>query len=363
MASQRQNYINHIALVLDASTSMIGHSDNLVKVADGLIQHLAQKSQELDQETRVTVYTFSDDVQCVIYDKDVLRLPSISKIYRAEGNTALIAATMKAQEDLAQTAQLYGDHAFLTYVLTDGEENVSQYSTVFGGDGRRRNYHSYAYTRYTPTQLRDMLAEQLTTLDENWTVAVFVPNRLAVSTAKTYGFPADNIAVWDATRVDGVLEVGKKIIEATDTYMTNRTRGIRGSKTIFAMGADQLNRDAVKQAGLKPLARDRYQLVDVRDTDDIRPFVERITGREYVKGSAYYQLMKPEKIQPQKLICVRNRKSGRVYTGAQARELLGLPDHEVRVKPEANAEYQVFVQSTSVNRRLVPGTKLLVMLN
>lgn len=361
-----QNYITHIALVLDASVSMSRHRTNLIAVADGLVQHLARKSQADDHETRVTVYTFGDDYKCLIFDKDVMRLPSIKDLYRIDGNTALIAATMKSQDDLMQTAQMYGDHAFLTYVLTDGEENVSRYSKVFGGTGERVRY-SGTPARYTTDELTVKLSQRLKNLPDNWTVACLVPNESGVSYAKSYGFPADNIAIWDTTSRDGVLQVGKLITEATDTYMDNRTKGIRGSKTMFAMGADQLNKDAVKQAraagGLRELRKDQYDTILVKAVDDgaaIREFVERETGKPYITGTAHYELTKTEKVQKQKGILVRDKKSGRVYAGQHARDLLGLPDHEVRVKPEQNPKYRVYVQSTSVNRKLVAGTKIIL---
>jgi hypothetical protein len=361
---EKPNIINHIALVLDASVSMTNVARELVKVADAEIKHLARRSQELDQETRVTVYVFGDDVRCVIYDKDVLRLPSIERFYRVDGNTALIAATMKSQRDLGATAQLYGDHAFLTYVLTDGEENVSRFSTVFGGDGQRR-YHGTGQSKYTTEQLTQELSRELTDQPDNWTVACLVPNARGVHEAKKFGFPANNIAVWDATSGEGVAEVfGTTIRTATDTFMTNRARGVRGSKTLFTGGADVINTKNVRAStGFTPLGKDTYTLCQatVDLPDQIRPYVETVTGAQYTRGSAYYELTKPEKIQAQKKILVRNRKSGRVYSGDDSRKLLGLPDHEVRVKPEHNPEFQIFVQSTSVNRKLVPGAKLIIL--
>lgn len=356
------NLINHIAFVLDASTSMTHLTREVVEVADAEIKHLAEVTRENGQETRVTVYVFHDDVYCLIYDKDVLRLPSLRDLYRAQGNTALVAATMKATEDLAKTADTYGDHAYLVYVLTDGEENVSQWSRVFGGDGQRR-FGLGGPSQFTRSEVRDQLATRLGGLPENWSVAALVPNRVGVDYAADYGFPRENIAVWDATRGAGVQEAFSATMRSsTQTFMTNRTKGIRGSKTLFAGGVDQINREARAAAGLTALARDDYTLYDVHaDGVEIRPFVETATNAAYRAGSAFYQLMKPEKIQPQKDIMIRDRKSGRVYRGTRARDLLGLPNHEVRVKPEGNPQYTVFVQSTSVNRKLVAGTKLLVL--
>lgn len=335
-----QNYINHIAFVLDASASMGPVANQLIKVADAEIAHLARRSKELDQETRVSAYTFNHDVKCVIFDKDVLRLPSIKNFYQTGGMTALIDAALEASNDLSKTAQMHGDHAFLIYVLTDGEENAS----------------------CAPA---DKLSSLIKNFPDNWTVAFLVPNLYAKHEAKRLGLPADNIAVWDATTTHGVEEgFVTTIRNATESFMTGRSMGVRGSKTIFAAGADQINRANIKaKLGFTQLPRDSYRLIDVREISEIRPFIEREMNLPYVVGSAYYQLMKPEKIQPQKKICVRNRRSGRVYVGDNARQLLGLPDHEVRVKPEENAEFQVFVQSTSVNRKLMPNTKLLVLLN
>jgi hypothetical protein len=361
------NYINHVAFVIDASSSMHPHTQSVIKVVDAEIAHLARRSQELDQETRVTVYTFADEVECLIYDKDVLRLPSIKDMYRPGGNTALIAATWLSQEDLEKTAQLYGDHAFLTYVVTDGQENVSEYCPVFGGSPRYRDgdwTHTSRRGAQSTSGLVRSLAVKLSHQADNWTVACLVPNATARHEAKSFGFPAENVAVWDTQARDGV-EVAMSVVRAaTESFMTNRTMGVRGSKTLFAGGADVVNtRNINASLGFRPLDKATYDLLPVLDGEDveIRPFVVHATGQPYVAGSAYYELTKPEKIQPQKKILLRNRRSGRVYSGADARKLLNLPDHEVRVRPEDNAEFQIFVQSTSVNRKLVVGTKVLVL--
>jgi len=84
-----QNLINHVVFVLDASSSMRKIAADLVKVVDGQVARLARRSQQVDQETRVTIYTFADTAQWHVYEKDVLRLPSIKDLYKAIGNTAL----------------------------------------------------------------------------------------------------------------------------------------------------------------------------------------------------------------------------------------------------------------------------------
>ncbi|MEW2418015.1 vWA domain-containing protein [Streptomyces sp. NPDC046866] len=344
--SGTQNYINHVALVLDASSSMSHLSGKVVEVADQQIEYLARRSRELDQETRVTVYVFSNSVECVIYDKDVLRMPSLKQLYRTGGMTSLLAAALKSQRELAQTAQLYGDHSFLTFVLTDGQENASHRCP----DAPSRK----------PAELVQAVAGMIETQADNWTLAVLVPDQMGKREAMQYGFPKDNIAIWDATSTQGLQEAGEVIKQATEKFMVGRTKGIRGTRAMFSIGADAVNKDTIKAAGLKPVNSSDYQLIAVDRAAGIREWVLEC-GHTYRTGGAFYQLSKSEKIQARKQIAVLEKKTDRVYTGPEARALLGLPDTEVRVKPDHNDDFTIFVQSTSVNRKLVPNTRLLLM--
>lgn len=345
--SGRQNYINHVALVLDASSSMSHLSRKVIEVADQQIAYLARRSRELDQETRVTVYVFADTVECVIYDKDVLRMPSLEQLYRVGGMTALLAAALKSQRELAQTAQLYGDHSFLTFILTDGQENASHRCP----DSPARD----------PRELVEAVARMIETQEDNWTLAVLVPDQVGRREAMRCGFPRDNIAIWDATSTQGLEEAGQVIQQATEKFMVGRTRGIRGSRAVFSTGAEAVNKDTIKAVSLTPAEPSRYELIPVTRDAAIRDWVVEC-GHTYRTGGAFYQLSKSEKIQARKQIAVLEKKTDRVYTGPEARALLGLPDVEVRVKPDHNDDFTIFVQSTSVNRKLVPNTRLLLML-
>lgn len=331
----KQNYVNHIALVLDASGSMNRRAHDLIKVADDQIAYLARRSKELDQETRVTVYTFNSRAKCVIYDKDVLRLPSIASLYTASGQTGLIDATILSQNDLAMTPEKYGDHAFLTFVLTDGEENAS---------------------RALPGDLIRLLGSQ----PDHWTVAVLVPDMRGKMEAKKFGFPPDNIAIWDTTSDSGVAEAGETIRQATDAYMIARASGVRGTRTLFSTGTDAVNKQTVAALGLRPLDPSKFMLIPVPQDATIKDFVER-TGRPYITGQAFYQLSKSESIQANKDIAVVENRTAKVYLGREARQMIGLPDIQVRIRPNWNPDYTIYVQSTSINRKLMAGTKLLLL--
>lgn len=343
--SKAENIINHIVLVLDASDSMTHLKNEVIKVADNQIEYLARRSKELDQETRVTVYSFNTNykvvfgrydhapnIQCLIYDKDVLRVPSISEVYKTDGATPLIDATMLALDDLAMTPEKYGEHSFLVYVLTDGEENQS-------------------------TNRPSVLSEKIANLPDNWTLATFVPNQNGVFEAKKFGFPKDNIAVWDATSTAGVQEMGKQIRETTERFMQARSTGTRGIRNLFSL-ENPTNQDIAK-ANLQALHYGQFRLYDVDRKVRIDKFIEEMTGRAYKLGEGYYELSKPEIIQPQKQVAILNKQG--LFVGDDARNLLGLPDEHVRVKPNHNPDYTIFVQSTSNNRNLMPNTKLLIL--
>lgn len=334
------NIINHIGLVLDASASMRPHARKLVEVADNQIRHLAARSKELDQETRISVWTFSDasDIQCVVWDKDVLRLPGIGAYYRTGGMTAFMDAAAKSFKDMATTSQIYGDHSFLLYFLTDGEENASR--------------------QCTSAQLNRTIGA----LAYNWTVAALVPNITGVHEAKKFGFPAGNVQVWDATSTEGLERAGRSILDSTDRYMQARASGLRATTSLFDMSATTVNKATIQAAGLKPVPANSYLLVPVPADDRIDDFTRNM-GHPFVVGRGYYQLShRSVQVQAQKEIAVVEKASGKVYTGSAARQLINLPDMTVTVKATHNPDYDIFIQSTSINRKLLAGTRYLYLL-
>lgn len=328
----KQNYINHIVFVLDGSGSMRDLVTTVEKVFTNQIAYLAQRSTELDQETRVSIYIFDEKVECLIYDKDVMRLPKIQSY--ARGMTALLDATKLALDDLADTPQKYGDHAFLVYVLTDGQENAS---------------------RHTAANLK----KHIENLADNWTLAVLVPDQNGVHESKKFGFPANNISVWSTTS-KGVEEVGNNIRKATESFMNSRSQGVRGTRNLFELDTSNLTMTTVK-GHLQELKLDQYHLYPVQRDSAIKDLVEAWSQQSYRKGSAYYLLTKTEEIQGYKQLCVQHKTTGKVYSGVEARQMLGLPTYTVKVGPDTNADFDIFVQSTSTNRKLLAGTKVIVL--
>ncbi len=332
-----QNLINHISLVLDASGSMSTSRANLVKVFNNEIAYLKTRSVELNQETRVSVYTFRDrKVTCIVYDMDVMRMSSIEPHYHTGGQTNLIDANLKAIEDNKKLPELYGDHAFLMYCLTDGAENSSI---------------------NRPSDLLNAIAK----LPDNWTVVALVPDSHSIYEAKKFGFPANNISVWNVNGKDSLENVGKEFRSSMDTYFTNRSQGIRSTKNFFNIDIQKLNKAVINKNNLNYLDNSKF----FRGVNTAPKAVQSKdlvinNGFSYSNGVLFYELVKTETIQPVKEIIIKNRKSNHLYGGKEARNILGLPSTEVQVKSVNHPDYEIYIQSTAPNRNIIPNQKFLI---
>ena len=322
---------NHVSILLDVSFSMRTILPQVVKVFNAQIAGLRASSLAHEQETRVSVYKFSSAVDNLIFDVDVAR-PMLLEELKPEYNTRLLDALDRCLNDMQLLPQVYGDHAFMVYLLTDGEENESRIT------------NAAAMTR------------RLGSLPENYTIAAFAPDERARDLLIKYGIPEGNVELWQPDK-KGLLDVERKFGVTMENFYTSRASGIRGSSCVFS---------SLKVKDVKAVAKEvrGYKMLQYKGGVDgmaIKDYVITKLGR-YVIGSTYYELVKPEKIQPSKAIAVQNIKSGKVYVGTEARSLLGLPDDkEVRVKPVDNDKWTVFVQSKSVNRKIVNGQRLLVL--
>ena len=115
---------------------------------------------------------------------------------------------------------------------------------------------------------------------------------------------------------------------------------------------------------LVPVMPGRFQVMTVDENCDIRGFVTK-NGIEFKKGRGFYELSKAETVQQYKEVIMQDRETGEMFTGSQVREKLGLQPqtesggaHE-RLHAADAKEFRIFVQSTSVNRKLIAGTTFL----
>ena len=76
--------------------------------------------------------------------------------------------------------------------------------------------------------------------------------------------------------------------------------------------------------GLVPVDPTRFQMLHVDSNTDIKSFVEN-TGARFKKGMGFYELTKSETIQENKEVVLRDKVSGDMFTGKDARGLIGIP--------------------------------------
>lgn len=154
---------------------------------------------------------------------------------------------------------------------------------------------------------------------------------------------------------------GKEIIEGVfDDYVGHKTT----RKPSAASKGRHTDGTLVQKDGLVPIAPGRFQTIPVDSDCAIKQFVLD-NGLTFKTGRGFYELSKSEKVQQYKEVIIQNRETGEMYNGAQVREYLGLQPQIAaggvteRLNSKHANEFRVFVQSTSVNRKLIGGTVML----
>jgi len=119
-----------------------------------------------------------------------------------------------------------------------------------------------------------------------------------------------------------------------------------------------------ERPGLVPVPAGRFQVlwVDKKPNNKkqkISDFV-KAQGLSFKKGRGFYEFMKPELIQETKEVVLMDNETGDMFTGDEARKMIGLPyGQRARIKPTLLPGFTIFVKSTSWNRGLVGGTQFL----
>ena len=120
--------------------------------------------------------------------------------------------------------------------------------------------------------------------------------------------------------------------------------------------------DGVDESKLEPVHPSRFQVLGVDADCAIKAFVND-NGLDFRTGRGFYEFKKTVVIQPYKEIVLVNNETGSMFSGAQARIMVGLPEEgtggNVKLRPGALGGYTTYVQSTSHNRKLLAGTTFL----
>lgn len=336
---------NYIVIVRDHSGSMSSIRRAAARDYNDNIAALKEAASREQQDTIVSTvkcgdgnarYTNLVSREIVNSNVHVLREISERNYDTSGGSTPLFDSVGEAIAILeAAPDRNDPDVSFLVMVITDGDENSSR--------------------RWSGQSIGQRIRELQAT--DKWTFAFRVP-RGGARNLERLGIPAGNVLEWDQTE-RGFEVATQTTRSAISNYYSGRTKGLTASKAFYT----DLSGVSTKtvQAQLVDISKEVTLWNADKDGELIREFCERKTRKPFLKGAAFYQLTKTEKkVQDYKQIIIKDKSSGAFYSGQNARNLLGLPHYgEVKIIPGNHGKYDIFIQSTSVNRKLPTGTQVL----
>lgn len=322
-----KNPVKNYYLLVDKSPSIQQYG--LESAVRRAIDEQIASFKKAGPNTFVTISQFSTGFEP---GKQASAADTVAPSYIANGNGTAIRDALYHTMEQCNLQNQSVDYATFIIVITDGEENSSRTSQSVVA----KKIHDLIGTdRYTFVGIGPKGCESFFT---------------------NIGFPAGNILTWEqtvrgATTMSYTLDTANHVT-ATEVNLTQ----VRSSMNYFTPNLATLKTKTVK-AELTNRSKD-FKPWTVDKEVDIKTFVES-HNVSFVLGAGYYPLTKPEKVQKSKQIVLVKKGTKEVYAGAEARELLGLPDEDTKVMPGNHGDWDIYVQSTSHNRKLVRGTKLL----
>jgi hypothetical protein len=337
----------YVVFALDCSSSInfYGLTQPVINAYNDQLRVVRARA-EAGENVSVALVVFSDWADVKVFPTDPRQLPDLTSTqYRPYGNTALFDGIGKGVELLeSQPDARNEDTSFLLIGITDGEENQS--------------------SRFNAFSIKRLIEQRQNVANGRWTIAFNVPRGFKDKFVRTFGFPEGNVREWETT-AQGMRETSQVTDAGLNNYFAGRARGMKSVTTFYAtsdLSGVDANALKKKLVDLSP----NFKSLTVDKEQSIKEFVEDKTKRPYVIGSAYYCLTKPEKVQPAKAVLLMEKGKKAIWGGEEARRLVGLPTDgasHAKLTPGNHANYDVYIASTSVNRKLVRGTKVLVDLN
>jgi hypothetical protein len=334
----------HCAFCIDESGSVGAIIVSLVEAYNQTVTDIRTSVLDEGQEASMTALAFGDRVlkHRILYVGQQVQTvkPLSAEDFNPSGMTPLFDSVWRAIKKLEELDDGKPDTSFVVSVITDGEENQSIDPGV-------------------PTTVR--MIEKKTATDR-WTFTFLVPNGREDLFSTRFNIPRGNIQGWDTKTARGTKQAGIITSAAYGQFFKDKSsRGIgkkMSTKSFYSSTADLTVREA--RSSLSEITGQVEFIVPHIDCQ-IR---DAIIGhhKEWIKGAAFYALIKTEKkVQPYKMVALRVKTSGKVYSGQAARDMLGIGQATgtVRLVPGDHGKFDVFIQSTSVNRKIAAGTEVM----
>ncbi len=326
-----------VFIVADLSGSMQGRKEEtLRKMVSEFVGILANAEAAGDQSFEVTLVPFSNEVKTVgPWVASALSSVAVENLNTRTrpfgGGTALRDAIGIALERVSCRS----DVPALVSVFSDGEECSSSF--------------------YSAARLGALIEKSEKT--GNLTLTFAGPSS-ARGYLQSVGVPVGNFRAWDGGEKE-MIDVQRDTKSSVSSYVTLRSIGQTSTGRFYA-----------DTSNLAPPAI-RAMTKEVKPSE-IRKVTSRMAGRaiadfygsKFHQGDHYYELIKPEYVQDDKDLVVLIKSANEYRQGSRAvRALLGLPETgKVRVHPGPHSDkYQLFVQSSSLNRKVVEGQTMLTL--
>lgn len=308
------------------------------------IESIKKASIDNNQDTIVSVvecgYGSTNKVRSVVTNSNVQVLEPVTK-YIADGTgTPLLDSVGSLIEQFEATPDANNPEvSFLIMAITDGAENASRI--------------------WSAARLTQKIRELQNT--DRWSFIFRVPRGYSRYITKM-GISINNILEWDQTE-RGVQVASQRDSEAFTEYFKGRSAGMTSTAKFYTDLSSVTSKDI--EVSMEDISKE-VMIWPVGPKDDgvqIRDFVEeRLGANEHMlKGAGFYKLTKSEDlVQDYKKILIRDKTTQGVYFGPAARKMLGLPTHGgVKLVPGNHGNFDLYIQSTSVNRKLKKGTDLI----
>ena len=328
--------MNHFMICLDSSGSMRSIKRAAIEAFNKNVLAIIDGALKAGQKATVSLTTFGEgqgDVREKFFAADMSSLASLSEsTYLPSGMTPMLDAIGTSTERLKDLPD-NKETSYVVIVVTDGFENASKI--------------------YTQDTLRNLMCDSEKT--DRWTFAFLVPPGNKFELCNKLKISDGNVQEWEAT-ASGMQAAATSVNTAVSSYYTLRASGKTSTKGFFVTDMSKVTTKEVQQKLHN--VRSSVHVWPVLNQAVIKDFVQA-QGVQYEKGKAFYQLTKDEVVQGYKQIALVEKGKQAVYVGSDARNILGLPSTEVKVRPGNHNNWDIFVQSTSLNRKLVGGTNLL----
>ena len=336
---------SHVAFCIDESGSVARIIKPLVEAYNQTVTDIRSAVLDEGQEASMTALAFGDRVlkHRILYVGQQVQTvkPLSASDFNPSGLTPLFDSVYRAIKKLEELDDGKPGTSFVVSTVTDGEENQSIDPGV-------------------PATVREI---EKKTATDRWTFTFLVPNGREDIFSSRFNIPRGNVQGWDTKTARGTKEAGIVTSAAYGQFFKQKTAAGIGkkmsSRSFYADTSDLTVRNA--RSALSEITKQVEFITGFPDGAKIKDVI--IGSRcEWIKGAAFYQLVKTEKkVQDYKLVALRVKTSGKVYCGQDARDMLGIGQAvgTVRLVPGDHGKFDVFIQSTSVNRKIPAFTEVM----